>query len=164
VITVSAGEPTSSGTPSTVVLAGGPGGSTTNTQILGNILATTSFPGTITYVVQSAGTYSFRWFVNPSASATWTVSCVPAGEPAAAATDLQILVSSFELESGLSTALQSKLDEVRAALAAGDVAGACTSLQAFMNQVAAQTGKKLTTAQAQQLTSVANQIRTLLGC
>jgi hypothetical protein len=46
----------------------------------------------------------------------------------------------------------------------GDSAGACSSLSAFLNEVQAQSGKKLTEAQAQQLTAAANDIRALIGC
>ena len=52
----------------------------------------------------------------------------------------------------------------KAAVEADDTAGACGSMQAFLNQVAAQQGKKLTKAQAQQLTDAANEIRALLDC
>ena len=51
-----------------------------------------------------------------------------------------------------------------AALDVGDTASACDSLQAFLNQVRAQNGKKLTSAQAEGLTDTANDIRALLGC
>jgi len=42
--------------------------------------------------------------------------------------------------------------------------GACGSLTAFLNEVRAQTGKKLTEAQAQQLSAAANDIRAQIGC
>jgi hypothetical protein len=83
---------------------------------------------------------------------------------AQAITDLQGLVSGLGLTKGLTTALNSKLNDALAALAADDTAGACDSLQAFLNQVKAQTGKKLTSDQAQQLTDAANDIRDQLGC
>jgi hypothetical protein len=66
---------------------------------------------------------------------------------------------------GLTTSLNSKLDEALAALDANDTAGACDSLRGFLNQVAAQADKKkLTEAQVQQLTDAANEIRALLDC
>jgi hypothetical protein len=83
---------------------------------------------------------------------------------AQAIADLQGLVTALDLPQGLTTALNSKLDEALAALAADDTAGACDSLQAFLNQVSAQNGKKLPGDQAQQLTDAANQIRATLGC
>jgi hypothetical protein len=78
--------------------------------------------------------------------------------------DLKELVAGLRLPKGLTTALNSKLDEALAALDADDTAAACGSLQAFLNQVAAQNGKKLTEAQAQQLTDAANEIRAMLDC
>ena len=51
-----------------------------------------------------------------------------------------------------------------AALDVGDTASACDSLRAFLNQVRAQNGKELTSAQAEGLTDAANDIRALLGC
>jgi subtilisin-like proprotein convertase family protein len=78
--------------------------------------------------------------------------------------DLQAMVSGLGLPKGLTTALTSTLQDALDALAADDTAGACDSLQAFLNQVAAQKGKKLTTAQAEQLTEAANAIRSELGC
>lgn len=38
------------------------------------------------------------------------------------------------------------------------------TLSAFLNEVRAQAGKKLTEAQAQQLTAAANAIRAQIGC
>jgi len=83
---------------------------------------------------------------------------------AQAITDLQAQVSGLGLPKGLTTALNSKLQDALDDLAADDTAGACGSLQAFLNQVKAQTAKKLNSAQAQQLTDSANAIRTLLDC
>jgi hypothetical protein len=128
VITASAGEPTSSVTPTTLTLYQG------EPAIFGFVptlvIATTSFPGTVQYVIPTSGSYQFWWAVQPIANATWTVSCVSASEAAAAdINDLQSLVGGLLLESGVSNALQSKLNEVLAALATGDSAAACSSLQ-----------------------------------
>jgi subtilisin-like proprotein convertase family protein len=78
--------------------------------------------------------------------------------------DLQEQVAGLGLSKGLTTALNSKLDEALEALDAEDTAGACDSLQAFLNQVNAQSGKKLTEEQADELTAAANEIRILLDC
>jgi hypothetical protein len=85
-------------------------------------------------------------------------------DPAQTIDDLQTTVSGLGLSKGLTTALNSSLRDAADALALNDTAGACASLQAFVNKVQAQTGKKLTPEQAQQLTSAANEIRTQLGC
>jgi hypothetical protein len=84
--------------------------------------------------------------------------------PAQAISDLQAQVAALGLPKGLTTALTGTLQDALDALAADDTAGACDALQAFLNQVNAQTGKKLTAAQAQELTDAANAIRTQLGC
>jgi subtilisin-like proprotein convertase family protein len=99
-----------------------------------------------------------------SISGGWSLDITAEETPAQKIADLQATVSGMGLRKGLTTALNSKLDEALAALDADDTAGACGSLQAFLNQVKAQTGKKLTEAQAEQLTDAANDIRTQLGC
>ena len=68
------------------------------------------------------------------------------------------------LPKGLTTALNAKLNAALAALDADDTAGACTSLQDFLNLVSAQSGKKLTEEQAEELTDAANAIREQLDC
>jgi hypothetical protein len=84
--------------------------------------------------------------------------------PAEKIADLQLLLASFNLPKGINNALNKKLQHALDALAVGDTAGACDSLQSFLNQVKAQNGKKLTATQAQQLTDLATEIRTQLGC
>jgi hypothetical protein len=84
--------------------------------------------------------------------------------PAEKIADLQGLLASFHVAKGIANALNSKLQDAVDAIADGDTAGACGSLKAFLNQVKAQKGKKLTATQAQQLTDLATEIRTLLGC
>lgn len=86
------------------------------------------------------------------------------GDPSHAIADLRELVASLSIHHGIANALDSKLRAALAALEMGDTAGACDSLQAFLNQVAAQNGKKLTQARAQQLTNSATAIRALLDC
>jgi FIMAH domain/Proprotein convertase P-domain len=78
--------------------------------------------------------------------------------------DLRDFVTRLGLPDGLATALNSKLTEALAALAADDTADACGSLKAFLNLVNAQTGKKLTAEQAVDLTDLADLIRGELDC
>jgi hypothetical protein len=85
-------------------------------------------------------------------------------DPAHMIDSLQATVSGLGLPKGTSTALNSSLRDAMDALAAHDTAGACAALQAFLNKVRAQAGKKLTTEQAQELISAASNIRTQLGC
>ena len=87
------------------------------------------------------------------------------GTPEQKIGDLKNQVTGLGLAKGITTGLNSKLDEALAALDADNTAGACDSLQAFLNQVAAhQAKKKLTTAQAGELSAAANAIREQLDC
>ena len=78
--------------------------------------------------------------------------------------DLIGLVRSFNLPPGTANSLIRKLQNALDAINAGDVATACSSLTAFKNECAAQSGKKLTPAQATQLINAANLIKSNLGC
>ena len=84
--------------------------------------------------------------------------------------------ASFFLPAQLTTALISATDAVGfeqgtallqnalRQLNAGVTTAACNQVAAFVNQVRAQTGKQLTSAQANNFLSQATQIRGLLGC
>ena len=81
--------------------------------------------------------------------------------------DLIALVKSFNLKQGIENSFDAKLQNVLAALDAaedGDTATACNKLDAFINEVQAQTGKAITAAQASQLIAATNQIKATLGC
>ncbi len=78
--------------------------------------------------------------------------------------DLHGFLVRLGLPDGLATALDSKLAKAFAALEADDTADACGSLKAFLNLVSAQTGKKLTAFQAEELTDLANLPRRELDC
>jgi len=82
----------------------------------------------------------------------------PVFDPEQAITDLKDTVSGMGLRKGLTTALNAKLNAALKALDADDHAGACTALQDFQNLVNAQTGKKLSAGQAEDLTDAARQI------
>ena len=60
--------------------------------------------------------------------------------------------------------LADKIAIVQAYVEAGDTQSACEMLNAFTNQVSAQSGKQLTAEQAEQLLSDASQIADQLGC
>lgn len=74
------------------------------------------------------------------------------------------LVRSFNLPKGIENSLIVKLEHAQAAINAGDISDAWNQLNAFINEVNVQAGKKLTLDQANQLISGANQIKTALGC
>ena len=65
---------------------------------------------------------------------------------------------------GIEKSFVVKLEHALASLQAGDVGAACAELQAFVNHAEAQSGKKLTVAQASQIIAEAQAIRTALGC
>jgi hypothetical protein len=73
--------------------------------------------------------------------------------------DLIGLVRGFNLPPGTANSLITKLQSALAALNAGDNATACVYLTSFINECAAQSGKKLTPAQATQLINAANAIK-----
>jgi len=81
-----------------------------------------------------------------TASATLTVNSLQE-----AIEDLIALVISMDLNKGLTKALTTKLYEAIDYLNSGDNAGAVDALNAFINHVEAQRGKKLTNEQADQL-------------
>lgn len=88
----------------------------------------------------------------------------PVKTPAERIADLDALVRSFNLHHGTTNSLTVKLRDALDAVSAGNTAIACAKLADFVNQTRAQSGKKLTTAQATQLINEANSIRAALGC
>ena len=78
--------------------------------------------------------------------------------------DVSDVIADLQLGGGVGTSLQKKLDRALTLLAAGDTAGACTALQDFVNEVRAQAGKKIATADANQVISTVTAIRTQIGC
>ena len=74
------------------------------------------------------------------------------------------LIGSFELHKGIEHSLVVKLEHANEALADGDVERACNLLRAFINQVNAQTGKKITETQAEEILEAVENIRALLPC
>ena len=87
--------------------------------------------------------------------------------PSAQTAALITLIQSFNLAQGTSNSLEMKLRNVLDALNGtntGKTGNACKQLVAFINSVQAQSGKELTTAQANQLIASANQVRAANGC
>ena len=88
-----------------------------------------------------------------------------ASSPAEQINGLTTAINSFNLPSpGMANSLNSHLQAAAAALQANNTDAACGIMGAFINQVNAQSGKNLTTVQAQQLLASANEIRTSIGC
>jgi dipeptidyl aminopeptidase/acylaminoacyl peptidase len=88
----------------------------------------------------------------------------PVKTPAERIGDLDALVRGFNLHHGTTNSLTVKLRAALDALNAGNTAAACAKLADFTNHTRAQSGKKLTAAQATQLIDEANSIRAALGC
>jgi hypothetical protein len=81
--------------------------------------------------------------------------------------DLKTTVESLNIQNGIANSLDAKLQAIEEALAAsnaGDKPSACNKLNAFLNEVNAQSGKALTTDQASQLVAAANAVKAALGC
>jgi Bacterial Ig domain/Beta-propeller repeat/Thrombospondin type 3 repeat len=100
------------------------------------------------------GTDSFTYRANDgqknSNVATVSIKVFSASEQLAT---LTALVNSMKFDKGLQTALVTKLKNAT-----------CSSLQDFIGQVQAKTGKDISAAQATQLIGAANSIRIALGC
>ncbi|HEU4785823.1 MAG TPA: hypothetical protein VFS57_00390, partial [Gemmatimonadaceae bacterium] len=93
------------------------------------------------------------------------IGTIPQPTPTESTTDLEDAVSGLPgLGAGLSNSLLTKLNAALSAIAAGDVATACQALQDFINEVNAQSGKKISSADAATLIDDANAIRAQLGC
>jgi hypothetical protein len=65
---------------------------------------------------------------------------------------------------GPGTSLAAKVNQIQAYVAANDQSDACGTLGAFMHEVNAQTGKKITADQAASLITQAQSIEATLGC
>ncbi len=91
-------------------------------------------------------------------SSTSTATVAPLGAPQAA----QLVSDSAGLGPG--KALTNKALAIQAAVDAGDAANACADITDYLGLVNAQTGKKLSSTEANQLTSDAMDLDTTLGC
>jgi len=99
--------------------------------------------------------------IAPAGSQTITVR-----DTAGAQTGLDTLIAALSglSDQGLGNSLRAKLQAARLSLLKGNINAACGQLTAFINEVSAQAGKKLTAAQAATFTSMANAVKTLLVC
>ena len=73
-------------------------------------------------------------------------------------------VEALDLHHGTENALLQKLTSAQQDLDAGDTAGACQKLGAFINEVGAQRGKKIDSDDADELIAEAEAVRASLGC
>jgi alpha-tubulin suppressor-like RCC1 family protein len=84
--------------------------------------------------------------------------------PAEEVSDLKSTLSGLGLASGTTKSLEAKLNSALAALEAGNTAGACAALAAFINEVNAQAGKKISASDAAALIAEATVIMGQIGC
>jgi hypothetical protein len=120
--------------------------------------------GTALYV---AGTTSgaLPGQTNTGGSDAFVLKIAPTETPVQAISDVIVLVESMNLAHGIENALDAKLQNAIDALNAangGNRADAINKLSAFINTVQAQSGNKLTVAEADQLIAAANRIITSL--
>ena len=85
-------------------------------------------------------------------------------QPAQQLTELANSVEALALHPGTQNSLVKKLQAALAAYNAGDTAGACSKLDSFIQEVRAQSGKKIETAAANRLTADAGTIKQSIGC
>lgn len=78
--------------------------------------------------------------------------------------DLQRAVAGLDLQDGTETSVQAKLSAALTALSATNLSDACGSLNALINQINAQAGKKISVGDAQILITTVQRIRSAAGC
>jgi len=84
--------------------------------------------------------------------------------PSDAVSDLITFIEGLGLVHGIENSLTAKLRNAQAALQAGDTAGACDLLAAFINEVEAQAGKKIDIDDAAVAIADATRVQVALGC
>ena len=124
----------------------------------GHVEVTCSPPSRSTFPIGTTDvTCSATDTAGNEASASFDVHVKSAGE------QLDDLIDRVS-EIGPGSSLTDKLTEAKSALAIGNETVACDKLGAFANQANAQSGKKLTPAEAAEFVATANRIRSVLGC
>ena len=153
---------TSSGTSSTPTGAvswgdGGKGGSFSNSgscTLLSGTCTTVYTPPSTHGSVTITATYSG----DPTHAGSSGTSSLTVLTPAQATQNVVKLVKSMNLPHGLTNSLDAKLRAAINSLNRGNPIPAKNQLNAFINEVRAQTGKKITSAQATQLIAAASDI------
>ena len=121
-------------------------------------------PDVVNGVCMASDCFAPTWMgIVPAASKTITVSRDTAG-----AIDrlLELIaeVRALPVDAAVKSGLLATLQSARDLLQKGNVTGACGAIRAFVQQVQAQSGKKLTSSQASRLVAEANAISGLLLC
>lgn len=137
-------------------------------SFLGSTTATTGPTGDASFVFVAPTPVPVGRFMTATATDSSGTSefseCLEVQPATQTITDLTDAVTGLVLHKGTETSLLAKLDAAMAALAAGDTKTACNNLGAFINEVQAQSGKKIPAPDADALIKLAEQIKTGLGC
>ena len=148
--------------------ATGPTGATANytasaSDVVDGVTAATCAPASgSTFAI---GTNTVTCFRIDAAGNTGTASfTVTVKGTSQQMTDLQAKVQTLPLDPPTQKNLQSILQNAQAAVARGDTRPACGMLSSFINQVQAQSGKKIATPTANDLIVDAQRIMAVLGC
>ncbi len=78
--------------------------------------------------------------------------------------DLEAAVRALGLERGVSNSLLVKIQGASSDLSAAQTSAACGKLTAFIDEVRAQSGKKIAADKADELVALAEQLKAALGC
>jgi hypothetical protein len=78
--------------------------------------------------------------------------------------DLRHAVAGLDLAEGIETSLDAKLTNALQSLSSNDLASACGSLNAAINQISAQSGKKISVQDAEALIARVTRIHAAAGC
>jgi hypothetical protein len=126
-----------------------------------------SFDGKVNGIVDEATIYNRALDAVDVAMLYSAGSAGKCASPTALLSGLAQFVQNLNLSAGISNSLDSKLRTALEALddaKAGNIVSVCNRLQAFRNEVAAQSGISLTADQAAQLSTMAANIRSTMGC
>lgn len=155
--------PTGSWDAGDQVTFAGSGVTNTSLSVGGTVVASSpvaplvyTFPSAVPALPPSTTTYQ----LNIAAGSTGTITCVHIPVAGGLLNDLAGKVSGV----GPGKSLSDKVAQASAYFAANNIASACSTLEEFLNEVRAQTGKKITAAVAASLTSDAQSIRSALAC
>jgi YVTN family beta-propeller protein len=147
--------------PDPVVLAGGfPIGIAVNPDGASVYVANRDSSNLSQYDVGAGGA------LTPKGTATVGTGLGPSGIAVRPTTiaDLIASVEALDLPHGIENSLLKKLTGAQKKLDAGHLHGACGKLGAFVNQVRAQSGKKIDADDADELIAEATAVRESLGC
>lgn len=142
-------------------------GATASDDVDGDLTATIVTGSTVD--TSTAGTYTVTYDVSDSAgnAAVQVTRTVEVLSPAQATENLIDDITSLGLPEGVESSLTAPLQNIGDKLTDNNPnndSAACGKLEGFINQVNAQEGKKLTSAEADELIQAAQAVKNSLGC